>query len=222
MTPTDAKKLDFTVCKIDVGAQKIDEITLATYSIAIASFLLQDKHERDCFFEKIFLLANTSMDVVLEMPFFALSNADVQFTNNDLKQRSYIVQDTLLIKKRVEIINQNKFVAAALEPKEKGFVVHIATLEVQEIDVHPTKKAQIAFLFAEKALEKKIDEYVDYADLFSPEFTTELPKHTRINNQPIDLEEAKQPPYNLIYSLELVELEILKTYIKANFKNSFI
>ena len=31
------------------------------------------------FFEKTFLLANTSIEVVLEMPFLALSNANIQF-----------------------------------------------------------------------------------------------------------------------------------------------
>ena len=50
----------------------------------------------------------------------------------------------------------------------------------------------------------------------------ELPEHTRINDHPINLLDDKQPPYGPIYSLEPVELEMLKTYIKANLANSFI
>ena len=50
----------------------------------------------------------------------------------------------------------------------------------------------------------------------------ELLEHTRINDHPINLLDDKQLPYGLIYSLGLVELEILKTYIKANFACSFI
>ena len=51
---------------------------------------------------------------------------------------------------------------------------------------------------------------------------SELPEHTKINNHAIKLEESKQPPFESIYSQGLVELETLKTYIKANLANSFI
>lgn len=43
--------------------------------MSIAKFLLQDKYGRDHFFEEIFLLAYKSMEVILEMLFFTLSNA---------------------------------------------------------------------------------------------------------------------------------------------------
>ena len=43
-----------------------------------------------------------------------------------------------------------------------------------------------------------------------------------MNEYPIKLEEGKQPPFWLIYSLSQVELEILKTYIKTNLANGFI
>ena len=51
---------------------------------------------------------------------------------------------------------------------------------------------------------------------------TELLKNTRINEHIIKLEEDKQLPFGPNYSLRLVELEILKIYIKINFANSFI
>ena len=43
-----------------------------------------------------------------------------------------------------------------------------------------------------------------------------------MNKHAIKLEEGKQPLFGPIYSLDLVELEILKTYIKTNLANSFI
>ena len=43
-----------------------------------------------------------------------------------------------------------------------------------------------------------------------------------MNEHAIKLEESKQPSLRLIYSLGLVELETLKTYIKTNLANSFI
>ena len=43
-----------------------------------------------------------------------------------------------------------------------------------------------------------------------------------MNEHAIKLEEGKQPSFEFIYSLRLVELETLKTYIKINLTNSFI
>ena len=43
-----------------------------------------------------------------------------------------------------------------------------------------------------------------------------------LNEYAIDLEDAKQTFYGLIYSLSPVELETLKTYIETNLKTGFI
>ena len=50
----------------------------------------------------------------------------------------------------------------------------------------------------------------------------ELPENTSINKYAIEREEGKQPPYRSIYSLRLVELKTLKTYIKTHVKTGFI
>ena len=50
----------------------------------------------------------------------------------------------------------------------------------------------------------------------------ELPKNTGINEHTIKLEDDKQPPYRLFYSLGPVELETLKIYIKTHLKTGFI
>ena len=64
--------------------------------------------------------------------------------------------------------------------------------------------------------------YFDFADIFSPELASKLPKHTGINDHALKLVDNWQPPYGPIYSLGLVELETLKTYIKTNIANGFI
>ena len=48
-----------------------------------------------------------------------------------------------------------------------------------------------------------------------------LSKLTSINNQAINMIESKQIPYSLIYSLKVVELKTLKTYIKIRLMNLF-
>ena len=50
----------------------------------------------------------------------------------------------------------------------------------------------------------------------------ELLENIGMNEHAIKLEEDKQPSFGPIYSLELVELEPLKTYFKTNLANSFI
>lgn len=66
------------------------------------------------------------------------------------------------------------------------------------------------------------EKYLDYNNHFSKKLAAVLIKHTKINIHAINLKKDKQSPYRPIYSLRLVELEILKTYIKTNLANNFI
>ncbi len=50
----------------------------------------------------------------------------------------------------------------------------------------------------------------------------ELPENTGINKHVIELIEEKQPLYEPIYALSLVELETLRIYIKTHLKTGFI
>lgn len=77
MTLAYAAKLDLTARKTDVWAQKIDGLPLGTYGMVFASFQVVDNQNKAQFFQKTFLLANISMDVVLEMPFLTLSNGNI-------------------------------------------------------------------------------------------------------------------------------------------------
>ena len=79
MTPTHAAKLRLVTQKTDIGAQKIDGLALVTYGMVLAGFSVQDKLERVQFFEETFLLADTSMEVVLGMRFLTFSNVNMQF-----------------------------------------------------------------------------------------------------------------------------------------------
>lgn len=88
--------------------------------------------------------------------------------------------------------------------------------------MYPSCRIQIALLITNKAAVKVPKKYEKYIDIFCKKTATKLPKYTRINDHLIYWEEDKQPLYGLIYSLELVKLEMLKIYIKDNLKNSFI
>lgn len=140
------------------------------------------------------------MKVVLGMLFFFLSNTDIRFAEQELEWRRYITTKALPTKKRVELINCKEFATAILNSKEKAFVWYIALLRAQNI-VYLSYRTQIAFFISNDILVEISKEYTEYADVFSKEVATELPKYIRINGYPINLEKSKQLFYELIYSL---------------------
>ena len=77
-------------------------------------------------------------------------------------------------------------------------------------------------MIAKKVLTKISAKYSDFADVFSSDLAFKLPKYNEINNYTIKLVDGQYLSYRPIYSLELVELEILKAYIEINLANKFI
>ena len=77
MIPAYALRLGLKVHHTDVGAQKIDSSILETFGIVLTSLQIEDKLGRARFFQKTFLLADVSVEVVLKMPFLTLSNANI-------------------------------------------------------------------------------------------------------------------------------------------------
>lgn len=64
--------------------------------------------------------------------------------------------------------------------------------------------------------------YLDYLDVFLFDLIMELHKNTGINKYVIKLIKDKQLFYKPIYSLRLIKLENLKTYIETHLKTGFI
>lgn len=90
------------------------------------------------------------------------------------------------------------------------------------IGIYPFCRAQIATLIVDEAVTIVLSKYADCTDIFSLNFAAKLPNYIRINGYLIDLVKGQQLPYWPIYSLKLVKLKVLKTYIKTNLANSFI
>ena len=82
--PTFAKKLGLVIQTTNVGAQKIDGITLETYGMMVATFPVTDQADKVRFFEETFLIANVSPDMVLGIPFLILNSVDVNFPKREL------------------------------------------------------------------------------------------------------------------------------------------
>ena len=85
MHPIFAERLGLVVRTTNVGAQKFDGTTLKTNGIVVAVFSMTDQANRVGFFEETFLVANVSPEVVLGIPFFTLSSADIDFPKKELR-----------------------------------------------------------------------------------------------------------------------------------------
>ena len=88
-----------------------------------------------------------------------------------------------------------------------------------QVNSEPT---QVAALNQKEASTKVPAEYEDFLDVFSTKKALVLPEQTELNEHAIKLENGKQLFYRPFYRLGLMELEILKTYIKTHLKTRFI
>ena len=220
ITPAYTSKLGLKVYHTDVGAQKINDSIFEIFRMVLANFQVEDKLGRARFFQETFLLADISMEVVLGILFLTLSNADVQFVEKEFIWRSYTTAKALLTTKRVELINKKEFAKAALDKNSEIFVVHVAFLNLALVlGIYPDRSAQMTFLLTKEI--KILEEYSDFTDIFLEEKALMLPERIEFNQHVIELEEGKQPLYAPIYSLCLVELETLKTYIETHLKTGF-
>lgn len=87
MTRTFAKSLGFISRLTSFEAQKIDSMSLKISGIVSTTFFCQDSYTKVQFFEKTFLLADTTMKMVLGMPFLSLSNVDIEFHTRKITLR---------------------------------------------------------------------------------------------------------------------------------------
>ena len=98
----------------------------------------------------------------------------------------------------------------------------LPSFSLLEHDVHFFRRPEVSGLIIEEAPTKILAKYLDFVDIFFSNLTSKFPEHTRINDYTIKPVNGQQLLYELIYSLETVELEILKAYIKTNLANRFI
>ena len=128
-------------------------------------------------------------------------------------------------------MGKKEFVAAALNLEYETYVVHVgsvssnASLGSSSLEFHviPFCRPQVSGLITEKAPTKVLAEYLDFADVFSPDLTFNLLEYTGINNHAIELVDGcQQPSYRPIYNPGPVELKTLKAYIETNLANGFI
>lgn len=138
MTLVLVAKLGFSILLRDISMQKIDSTALKTYSMVIAKFLIKDNIAKIRLFEETFLLANTSTEIGVEMPFPTLCNTKFELNKANLTWKAYIRADNLSITSRVKFIDKHKFVNTTLDKNTKTFFIHVAVFE-------PSRSAMLVY-----------------------------------------------------------------------------
>ena len=95
ISPAYTKKLGLKTRKTNVATQKIDGSALETFKMMIADFQVENKGSRSKFFQETFLVTDIKFEVVLEMLFLKISNADVAFGEGMLMWKSYTTNKAL-------------------------------------------------------------------------------------------------------------------------------
>lgn len=142
------------------------------------------------------------------------------FSKQKLTWRSYTAAETLPATKQAELINKIKFAKTVLDENVKTCVIYITFFSLSLILIYLDKKSQIALLFIKEVIIST--KYLDYLNVFLEENSLVILNLIKLNQHTIKLQDAKQLFYKQIYSIGLVELKILKTYIETNLFNSFI
>lgn len=153
------------------------------------------------------------------MLFFTFDNTDIWFAELELIWKTHSTIKVLLTTQKVEIIYKKKFAIAVLNDDDKTFVVHMTAFSVGS-NIYLFQYTQIVLLNIKQAINPT--KYLNYSNVFSSDSATELHKYIGINDHSINLIDNKQLSYYLVYSLRLMELETLRTYIKINLANGFI
>ena len=69
--------------------------------MVIADFQMEDKGNRPRFFQETFLMANIKFELILEILFLKISNANVAFDKGTLTWKLYTINKALLTTKQV-------------------------------------------------------------------------------------------------------------------------
>ena len=98
--------------------------------MVVSTFFMLDKDGKERVFEEGFLLADVNLNVMLEMSFLTMNNANVDFQARNLQWRSYTTRNVLPTTRRVELIEKKKFAAATLDLEYEAFIVYIAVFSI--------------------------------------------------------------------------------------------
>ena len=197
---------------------------LDIYGMVVPTFSVVDKANQVRFFEKTFLMAKVSSEVVFRIFFFTMSGANVDFSKQELRWRTYITEEAFPTTKYVKLVGKKEFATAALNQEPEIYVVYVASfsstslvasLGSTPLNVYPFRRPQIFVLITKETLTKIFNKYADFEKVFSVDLSSKIFKYTRIYNYTIKLFDGQQPPYSPIYSLGPVNWRFWRLILRS-------
>lgn len=143
MIPAYMAQIGFIIRSTNVRALKINSSLLKIYEIVSARFLVQDKESRERFFDKTFLLADTSIEIVLDIPFLSFNKTDIDFELKALIQRKYSATKAFPIISQIQLIDKYKFARVILNENLVTFVMHVIVLEAIKMTIYLFQTTQV-------------------------------------------------------------------------------
>ena len=169
---------------------------------------MEDKDGRSRFFKEIFLLADISIDIALNMPFFILNDVKIDFVNCHIHWRSDTIVKVLPTIRQVKLIGKKEIATITLDLEDEVIIVNVDSIS-SNMAIYLFWRAQIALLKADETSTLVPSKYADFADVISKDLAAGLSEYAGINNHAINLIKRQEPFYRSIYSLDPVELETL-------------
>lgn len=112
----------------------------------------------------MFLLADISVEMVLGIFFFTFSKANIHFADKEITGRPYTAAEAPFTIKRLELIDKKEFVKVVLDENIEVFMMHVTSLSLSLILIHPARKPQIALIIVKKV--KISTKYLNFNNVF--------------------------------------------------------
>ena len=167
--------------------------------------------------------------MTLNLFWMQLFEVKMNWEIDKIESWSLIIKSIFFITNRIEKIESEELVNAAIDEKKEIFVMFVRIFHDEKKNmnnVHIERRIQIDFVLA-KIKDKSnikiilLEVLKKFVDLTNENKTYELFNH-EFDDHAINLKSNKKSSYDSIYSLSKNEFKILRVYLNKHFKNEFI
>ena len=202
---------------------------LKIYDVYFVQFEVKNENDVSRFFNDSFLETDLAWNMTLNLSWMQLSKIKVNWTTDKIEAWSFIVEFVLFITSRIEKIEFEKLINAALNDEQHVFVMFVRMFHDEKTNlnsIHIQRRTQIDSTLTKIKNKSDIKIFIfeilkKFENLINEDKTYELSNHES-DDHAINLKSNKKSFYDFIYSLFEVEFKILRIYFDKHFKNDFI
>ena len=156
---------------------------LNTHGMVVVASLVMDKGNRVRFFEKTFLVANISLEVVYGMLFLTLSGVDIDFSGREIRWKTDTIEEALPPTKHAELVDKKEFAAVALDSEHEIYIIYIGLVSFHALPSSDTSPNSNMLLNSNTSPSSDT----------SPSFNTLLSSYTSPSSSSLDVHPFRKP-----------------------------